>query len=119
VATPGAVSFNFDRKGIIQVLCKSAAEDELFLLASEAGAQDFDVADDMYVITTETNDLYKVKEALEKHNIKCEETALDMIPKVYVDCDEETSKANLALIEWLEQLDDVDAVYHNMNLPEE
>ena len=42
-----------------------------------------------------------------------------MIPKSYVECDVETAKANLALIEWLEELEDVDAVYHNMKIPEE
>ena len=39
-----------------------------------------------------------------------------MIPKISVDCDAENQKANLALIEWLEALDDVDVVYHNMNM---
>lgn len=119
VASPGSVAFNFDCKGIIQVNCKNIPEDELFLIATEAGAQDFDVADEMYVISTDPAELYAVKEALVQRDIKCEETSLEMIPKVYVDCDVETAKANLALIEWLEQLDDVDAVYHNMNLPEE
>jgi YebC/PmpR family DNA-binding regulatory protein len=119
VASPGAVAFNFDRKGVIQVQCKDISEDELFLMASEAGAQDFDVAEDMYVITTDPSQLYVVKEVLVQHNIKCEEVSLEMIPKTYVDCDVENVKANLALIEWLEQLDDVDAVYHNMNLPED
>ena len=42
-----------------------------------------------------------------------------MIPKTYVDCDVETAKANLALVDWLEALDDVDAVYHNMKIPDE
>ena len=42
VATPGSVSFNFDRKGVIQVLKKNAVEDELFLAATEAGAEDFE-----------------------------------------------------------------------------
>lgn len=119
VASPGSVSFNFDCKGIIQVARKDAPEDELFLLATEAGAQDFDVEEDMYVITTDPADLYGVKEALAQRGVKCEETSLEMIPKTYVDCDVETAKANLALIDWLEQLDDVDAVYHNMNLPED
>jgi transcriptional/translational regulatory protein YebC/TACO1 len=41
-----------------------------------------------------------------------------MIPKNTIDCDPETAKANLALIEWLEELEDVDAVYHNMNINE-
>lgn len=119
IASPGAVAFNFERKGIIEIQKKHAIEDELFLAATEAGAEDFEAAGDMYVITTDPANLYAVKEAISQLGFKCDEASLEMIPKVYVDCDEEAMKANLALIEWLEQLDDVDVVYHNMNLPEE
>lgn len=118
VATQGAVSFNFERKGVIQIQKKHAIEDELFLAATEAGAEDFEAADDMYIVTTDPADLFAVKEAIEKLGFKADEASLEMIPKVMVDCDEETRKSNLALIEWLEQLDDVDAVYHNMNIPD-
>lgn len=119
IATQGAVSFNFDRKGVIQIQKKHAIEDELFLASTESGAEDFEAADDMYIITTDPADLFAVKEAIEKLGFKCDEASLEMIPKVMVDCDEETRKSNLALIDWLEQLDDVDAVYHNMNLSDD
>lgn len=117
IATPGAVSFNFERKGVIQVSKHHAIEEELFLAATEAGAEDFEAAEDMYIITTAPEDLYAVKEAVAKLGFKCDEDSLEMIPKSSVDVDEETAKANMALIDWLEQLEDVDAVYHNMNLP--
>lgn len=119
VAMPGAVAFNFERKGIIQIQKKHAVEEELFLAATEAGAQDFEVESDMFIITVDPADLYTVKEAVAKLGFKCDEASLEMIPKVYVDCDDESIKANLALIEWLDELDDVDAVYHNMNIPDE
>jgi len=118
IANPGAVAFNFDRKGIIQVLKKNAVEDELFLAVSEAGAEDFEVSDEIFIITTPPNLLFQVKEKIDQMGIKCEEASLEMIPKSDVECDPETMKANEALIEWLEALDDVDAVYHNMKLPE-
>lgn len=119
IANPGAVAFNFDRKGVIQVDKSEGNEDDLFLAATEAGAEDFDAEGEVYVVTTDPADLYSVKEAVAQRGFKCLDASLEMIPKVYVDCDEETMKANLALIEWLEQLDDVDVVYHNMNLPDE
>ncbi len=119
IANPGAVAFNFDRRGIIQIEKKGVDEDQLFLIATEAGAIDFESEGDLFIITTEPTDLYQVKEALIEKGFKIAENSLEMIPKVYVDCDTETAKANLALIEWLEQLDDVDATYHNMNMPEE
>nr|NGY95938.1 putative transcriptional regulatory protein [Neochlamydia sp. AcF84] len=118
IATPGAVSFNFDRKGILQISKGQASEEELFLKATEAGAEDFDREDEMYLITTDPTALYSVKEALNQANIACEEVSLEMIPKSFIECNEECAKANLALIEWLEALDDVDAVYHNMNFSE-
>lgn len=118
IASPGAVAFNFDRKGIIQVEKQNVKEDELFLAATDAGAEDFEVLSDMYVLTTDPIDLYAVKEAITKAGFKCLETSLEMIPRNVVDCEEENAKSNLALIEWIEELEDVDAVFHNMNIPD-
>lgn len=120
VATPGSVAFNFDRKGIIQVPKAGVSEDALFLAATEGGAEDFDAEDDeSFVVITDPMNLYAVKEAIVQAGFKCGETSLEMIPKTLVDCDVETAQANLALIEWIDELDDVDSVYHNMKLPEE
>lgn len=118
VATPGSVAFNFERKGVIQLMKKHAIEDELFKAAIESGAEDFESEEDMFIITTDPADLYAVKEGVEKLGFKCDEAYLDMIPKSYVECDAEAVKSNLALIEWIEALDDVDEVYHNMKLPD-
>lgn len=116
IASPGAVAFNFDRKGIIQIQKKHAKEETLFETALSAGAEDFDSEDDMYVIVTEPNSLLQVKEAIQTLGISVDSAEIDMIPKSSVEVDEETMKSNLALIEWLENLDDVDAVFHNMKL---
>ncbi len=114
IANPGAVAFNFDRKGVIQVAKKNAIEDELFLTATNAGAEDFDAEEELFIITTAPDQLFQVKEKLEQSGIKVEEADLQMIPKNYVECNQENAKANLELIEYLEALDDVDAVFHNM-----
>lgn len=119
IATPGAVAFNFEKKGIIQVAKKNAIEDELFLAATEAGAEDFTAADDMYIITTSPTDLYAVKEAIQHLGFPSESAEWEMIPKSYVECDVQSAKDNLALIDWVEELEDVDAVYHNMIIPDE
>lgn len=116
IANPGSVAFNFDRKGVIQILKKNAIEEELFLAATEAGAEDFDVMDDFFIITTAPDQLFQVKEKIDQLGIKCEEAELQMIPKVYVECDPETQKLNLELIDYLEALEDVDSVYHNMKM---
>lgn len=119
VATPGAVAFNFDRKGVIQVQKSLAKEDELFTVTAEAGAEDFDTSDDMYVIITDPADMLKVREAIVQMGVAVEDASIEMIPKVTIEPDEETIKANLALVEWLENLEDVDWVYHNMKLPDD
>jgi YebC/PmpR family DNA-binding regulatory protein len=119
IANPGSVAFNFDRKGVIQIAKKNALEDELFLAATEAGAEDFEATDEMYLITTDPAHLYAVRDAINHLGFACEEAELEMIPKSYVECDPAMVKENLALIDWLEELEDVDAVYHNMKIPEE
>ncbi len=116
VANPGAVAFNFDRKGVLLVLKKNAIEDALFLAASEAGAEDFDSTDDAFIVYTPPDQLIQVKDKLTQLGFKCEEAELQMIPKLYVECDAETQKLNQELIDYLEDLDDVDAVYHNMKM---
>jgi len=119
IATPGSVSFNFDRKGVIQMALDHAIEEELFNASIEAGAEEFEKEEEMFVITTEPTMLFEVKEAIEELGFKCDDASLEMIPKTSVECDIETAKSNLELLEWLEGIDDVDVVYHNMIIPDE
>jgi YebC/PmpR family DNA-binding regulatory protein len=114
IANPGSVAFNFDKKGIVQVAKHGVDEDELFLAVTEAGAEDFEAVDDLFIITTPKDLLFEVKEKIQSMGLSCQEADYQMIPKVYVECNAETALANEALIEWLEALDDVDAVHHNM-----
>jgi len=116
VATPGAVAYNFDRKGQIVVAKSAMLEDDLFLLVSESGADDFAVREENYLITTSVEAYAGVKEAIEKKGIKCEEAELAMVPKALVEVSDADADLNITLIEWLENLDDVDAVYHNMSV---
>ncbi len=114
IASPGAVAFNFDRKGVIQVPKGNLNEDDVMLLATNLGAEDFEATDEAFMITTDPVELFAVKEGLDVKKIPVGATSIDMLPKNTVQCDPETAKANLALIEWLQDLDDVDTVYHNM-----
>ncbi|MGD2169194.1 MAG: YebC/PmpR family DNA-binding transcriptional regulator [Chlamydiota bacterium] len=116
IATQGAVSYNFEKKGIIQIAKQNVEEDDLFLAATEAGAEDFESAEEEFIITTASDDLFNVKQSLEEKGYTCAEASLEMIPKTTVKCSEEDKKNNLTLIEWLEGLDDVDEVFHNMEL---
>ena len=116
IATPGAVTFNFDQKGVIEVLRKNASEESLFLAATEAGAEDFEAVEECFFITTAADQLFEVKEKLDQLSIVCETVELQMIPKTFIECDAQLQKLNLELIDYLENLEDVDAVYHNMKL---
>ncbi|MBS0623005.1 MAG: YebC/PmpR family DNA-binding transcriptional regulator [Verrucomicrobia bacterium] len=115
LAEPGAVSYSFDRKGILQYP-KSYDEPKLFEVAIEAGAEDFEVGEEEYFVTTAPTDLYQVKESLEAKGFVSTESEIQMIPQHLIACDKQTVEANQALIDWLEDLDDVSAVYHNMDL---
>ncbi len=115
IASPGSVMFNFDRKGVIQVLKKDVSEDDLFMAVTEAGAEDFEASDGAYYVTTPPELLFQVKEKIEALGITCDESTLEMIPKTTIECGDGDKAKNVALVEWLEDLDDVDSVYHNMD----
>jgi YebC/PmpR family DNA-binding regulatory protein len=117
IASPGAVAYNFDRKGILHIQ-KKGNFDDLFLIASDIGAEDVDEVEDLFIVTVAPDELYEIKEKLEENGYTIDEALLEMIPKTFVEVDEENKNANLALIEWLEALEDVDAVYHNMKMDE-
>lgn len=115
IASPGSVAFNFDRKGIIQIAKDQGSEEDLFMIATDSGADDFDVTEETYIVVTAPDKLYEVKEKLETAGTATTECSLEMIPKNSVACDEGTLNANQELIDWLENLEDVDAVFHNMD----
>ncbi len=114
IAQPGAVAFNFDRKGVIQVAKEGNEEEALFKLALEAGAEDFEGTEEGYLILTDPLELYAVKERLQEASVVIQSAEIEMIPKTVVTCQEEDQRANLALIEWIEGLEDVTSVFHNM-----
>lgn len=116
VANPGAVTFNFDRKGIIQIEKKDLKEDDVFAAAIDSGAEDFDQEDELYMVITAPDELYQVKEKLEAKSFTIVDSNIVMIPKLWIACSKEDQEANLALIAWLEDTDDVDVVYHNMEV---
>ncbi len=114
IASPGSVAFNFDRKGVLQINKDQGDEETLFMEATDAGADDFEADGDGYIVVTPVEMLYEVKEKLEEGGIAIQEASLEMIPKTTVACDLSAKEANQGLIDFLENLDDVDAVFHNM-----
>ncbi|MDD5127851.1 MAG: YebC/PmpR family DNA-binding transcriptional regulator [Dehalococcoidales bacterium] len=109
----GCVSWLFDQKGHITVDAKSMNPEELELLAIDAGADDVQVSGDTVEIYTKTEDLEKVRHALKDKNIPITATELSMEPKTMVQLDEKSGLAALKLLDKLEEIDDVQAVFSN------
>ena len=114
LGTDGSVSYMFERRGSI-VIPGEYDEDTMIMTALDAGALDFEPADNTYIITTAQDTFTSVKEALEKADVKefleCE---LTYIPNMEVELDDESSEKVHNLVETLEDLDDVQDVYYNL-----
>ena len=115
----GCVSYMFNRKGVIVVDASAITEDELMMLAIEAGADDVVEEEDVFEVYTAPSEFYQVKEELEKNEVVILSASIDMIPDNYVNLDETKVNSFNKLIDRLEDLDDVQEVYHNAILPDE
>jgi YebC/PmpR family DNA-binding regulatory protein len=117
ISTPGSVVFNFEYLGVFQIAKEGINSETLFEEALDAGAKDFNEEDDdVFIITTAPEDLYKVKDALELKGYKVNEPVLEFAPNVLIECNDEDKESNLALIEFIEDIDDIDQVYHNLKI---
>lgn len=121
LGTPGSVSYMFDNKGLIVVEREPGMdEDEMMMMALEAGAEDVSALDDVFEIYTAPNDFSAVREALEQQGLAFLSADKKMIPQNTVEVtDEETIAKILKLLDMLDDNDDVADVYHNAELPEE
>jgi YebC/PmpR family DNA-binding regulatory protein len=115
LGTTGCVSYMFHKKGvmIIERASTEMNEDELMMLALEAGAEDFEASEEIYEITTEPADFTAVREKLEETGLTFLEAEIQMIPTTTVSLDEKGAEKMERLIEKLEDLDDVSEIYHN------
>jgi len=118
-AEPGAVSWQFERKGVVLVPKASATEDDLMLLAADAGAEDISDAGDNWEVVTPATELHAVRTAIEEAGTTVQSSDLVMIPTTTVELGEEgAAKSVLRLVEALEDHDDVEAVYANFDIPD-
>ena len=122
VGTPGCVSYMFDNKGQILIDKEecSMSSDDLMMLVLDAGADDFNEEDDSYEILTTPENFQAVVEALNEAKIETASAEVTMIPQNYVSVtDPETVKYLTRILDLLDEDDDVQAVYHNWDEPEE
>ena len=117
----GSVSWMFDRKGLIVVDRKPGMdEDEMMMMALDAGASDMKPSEDAFEVYTEVADFSSVREALEKAGCTFLSAELTRVPQnTTTVTDPETLEKIGKLLEALDDMDDVQNVYHNGDLPEE
>ncbi|MEG6585572.1 YebC/PmpR family DNA-binding transcriptional regulator [Dendrosporobacter sp. 1207_IL3150] len=116
----GCVGWMFNRKGLFVIEQETGAdEEELMMLALEAGAEDFKTEDESFEITTSPEEFHQVQEVLEKNNIQTSIAQITMIPETTVELNADDAVKMLKLIDALEDHDDVQEVYSNMDIPEE
>ena len=116
LAEPGAVSWQFERKGVILVP-SSVEEDEVMLVALDAGAEDIVDEGEMWRVTTPPSDLPQVREALDEAGIAVESADLGMLPTSTVEVAEVAQvKGLMKLMDLLDDLDDVQDVHGNMDV---
>ena len=115
LGTSGCVSYMFNKKGVIVIEKASTTmeEDEIMMLALEAGAEDFGSEGEVYEITTQPSDFSAVREKLEEAGLEFLEAEVQMVPTTTVKLDESGKEKMERLIERLEDLDDVANIYHN------
>ncbi len=119
IAGVGAVTWIFSKKGLIRVNRAKADEEQLFLLATEAGAEDFRVESDAYEIVCPPEDFENVKERLQESGIEWDAASITFVPKNTVKVEGKDAHHLLALIEELEDHDDVQHVYSNFDIADE
>ena len=113
----GCVSYMFNKRGVI-IADKTMDEDELMMVALDAGAEDIVADDDVFKIYTAPNDLYTVSDKLKAAGVNVLSADVDMIADNEIDPGTHLQSVQ-KLIDMLEELDDVQNVYHNAVLPEE
>lgn len=120
LATSGSVSYMFHKKGRITVPRSTIAEERIFELALEAGAEELTTEEEQYVITTSHDQLYAVAEALKHAGVTTDGQKFTFIPDTTVPVNDETVALQiLRLCDSLEEDDDVQNVYSNLDIPDE
>jgi YebC/PmpR family DNA-binding regulatory protein len=115
----GSVAWLFERKGVVLVPADSVDEDELMLVAADAGAEDVVQEGSSYQVTSAPDDLPALRDALTQAGIAFDSAESTMLPKTTIRIEDESAAKKLVrLMEALEENDDVQDVYSNFDIPE-
>lgn len=115
----GCVSWMFDKKGIIVIDKDKADEDELIMIALDAGAEDVKTGDESFEIIAEPQDFEGVRDAIQESEIEMTLAEVSMIPQTTVKLDGQEALQLLKIMEMLEEHDDIQNVYSNFDIPDD
>jgi YebC/PmpR family DNA-binding regulatory protein len=119
MAEPGAVSWQFRRKGVVMLPKRQAPEDELMLVALDAGAEDIEDQGDTWQLTSPPGAVQRLRSALEEARMAVDTAEVAMVPTTSVPLTNEgDARRVLRLIDVLEEHDDVQNVYANFDIPD-
>ncbi|MCX7680497.1 MAG: YebC/PmpR family DNA-binding transcriptional regulator [Anaerolineae bacterium] len=119
LAEAGAVAWQFERKGYIAVAPDGADPDRVFEIAVEAGADDVVVSDNLIEIYASLENFQRVRQALERAGVQFETAELAMVPKTTIQLGEKETLQVMGVIDALEELDDTQQVYSNLEISDE
>jgi YebC/PmpR family DNA-binding regulatory protein len=119
MAEAGSVAYLFNRKGQIVIPAEGVDEDRVMEVALEAGAEDVESGEDGFVVTTAPGELREVRAAFERAGIAYQSAEVTMVPTVSVPLDREGAVKVLRLLDAIEDLDDTQDVYANLDIPAE
>ncbi len=117
MADPGSVSYQFARKGVI--VLDNVSEEAAMEAALESGIEDIEQNGTQLVITTEPQDMVAVRTALQGAGLDYESADVEFVSSLKVTCDKETAEKAIKLIDAMEDLDDVQSVFTNMDISPE
>ncbi len=115
LADPGSVSYQFARKGVI-VVSDGVLEDQILEATIEHGVEDVTPGGEGFVLTCEATDLTKVRESLQNASLDYESADVEFVSSLKIQADKETAEKIIKLVDALEDLDDVQDVYTNMDV---
>ncbi|WP_022880850.1 YebC/PmpR family DNA-binding transcriptional regulator [Gryllotalpicola ginsengisoli] len=119
LADPGSVAYNFSRKGVIVVPGEGVTEDDVLAAVLDAGAEEVTAQGDGFEVITEPSELVATRTALQEAGIDYDSADVEFVASVKVEADAETARKVFKLIDALEDSDDVQNVYTNLDLSPE
>ena len=115
----GSVAYMFNRKGVIEYDAEVVSEEKLMEEALEAGAEDIQADGGILTVTTDPNDFASVLEVLQEKGFESVSAEVSMVPATYMSLEAETVRKVLKMVERLEEDDDVQNVYTNLDIPDD